>query len=304
MPVPDFQTIMLPLLRFASDRKVHSVAEARTALAAEFRLSAEELAQLLPSGRAPVFANRLAWAKVYLSRAGLLESPQRAHFVISGEGIEAVKKAPEKIDVKWLGRYPAFTAFRERKSDDAHEQSESEESHTNLETPEEALERAHSKLRSDLAGEILAKVRGSSPEFFERLVVELLLKMGYGGSRKEAGEAIGRSGDEGIDGTISEDRLGLDTIYIQAKKWEATVGRPEIQKFVGALHGKRARKGVFLTTGAFSAEARLYVSNIDPKVVLIDGPQLAELMIDFDLAVTTRATYQVKQIDSDYFGEE
>lgn len=305
MPIPDFQTLMLPLLRFADDGKEHSVAEARGSIAIEFSLTNEELAQLLPSGRAPVFANRLAWAKVYLERAGLLHSPKRAHFVISDEGRGLLVDPPKRIDIKYLGRYPAFAAFRERKGESggAEEKVTSEETSA-AETPEESLEHAYSKLRGDLATEVLARIKKATPEFFEQLVVELLLKMGYGGSRKEAGEAIGRSGDEGIDGTINEDRLGLDIIYLQAKKWENTVGRPEIQKFVGALHGKRARKGVFLTTGTFSQEARRYVAHIDPKVVLIDGAQLADLMIDYDLGVTPRATYQVKQIDSDYFGDE
>lgn len=165
------------------------------------------------------------------------------------------------------------------------------------------LESAHQQIRGDLATDLLKRIKADTPTFFERLVVELLVKMGYGGSRKEAGKALGKSGDEGIDGIINEDRLGLDTIYLQAKRWEGTVGRPEIQKFVGALHGKRARKGVFITTGKYSTEAREYVFNIDPKVVLIDGQELAELMIDFGLGVTTTATYEVKRVDSDYFGE-
>jgi restriction system protein len=155
-----------------------------------------------------------------------------------------------------------------------------------------------------MAADLLQRVKSCSSQFFERLVVEVLLKMGYGGSRREAGEAIGRAGDEGIDGIINEDRLGLDVIYLQAKKWEGTVGRPEIQKFVGALHGKRAKKGIFMTTGTFSSEAAQYVATIDPKVVLIDGEQLAEIMIDFNVGVSPMASYEIKRIDSDYFAEE
>ena len=165
------------------------------------------------------------------------------------------------------------------------------------------LEAAHVRMRAGLASELLARVKAASPQFFERLVVELLLTMGYGGSRKDAGQAIGKSGDEGIDGVISEDRLGLDIVYLQAKKWEGTVGRPEIQRFVGTLHGKRAKKGVFITTGSFSAEAVAYVDHIDPKIVLIDGRRLAELMIDFDVGVNTAATYHLKRVDSDYFDD-
>jgi len=171
------------------------------------------------------------------------------------------------------------------------------------ETPEETLEAAHLKMRAGLASDLLSRVKAGSPEFFEHLVVELLLKMGYGGSRRDAGQAIGKAGDEGIDGVISEDRLGLDIVYLQAKKWDGTVGRPEIQKFVGALHGKRAKKGVFITTGSFSADALAYVDHIDPKVVLVDGRRLAEFMIDFDLGVNAAVTYHVERIDSDYFDE-
>jgi restriction system protein len=171
-------------------------------------------------------------------------------------------------------------------------------------TPEEMLEAAQARLHTDLATELLNRVKKSSPQFFERLVVELLLKMGYGGSREEAGEAVGASGDEGIDGLINEDRLGLDTIYLQAKRWEGTVGRPEIHKFVGALHSKRAKKGVFITTSAFSGEASEYVKNIEPKVILIDGKQLATYMIDFNVGVDLVASYDVKKLQSDYFDEE
>jgi len=293
---------MLPMLRLASDGKEHSLAESRNWLAEHFSLPATDVSQLLPSGRQTVLANRAAWAKVYLTRAGVLESPRRGHFRIAERGREVLRHPPERIDIKFLEQFPEFNAFRERKRDLAVVEPAAGES--DLETPEEQLEDAHSKMRDELAGEILTRVKAAPPDSFERLVVELLLKMGYGGSRREAGRAIGRAGDEGIDGTISEDRLGLEMIYLQAKRWEGTVGRPEIQRFVGALHGRRARKGVFLTTGAFSAEAREYVAHIDPKVVLIDGKQLSELMMDFEVGVTTVATYHVKKIDSDYFSEE
>lgn len=302
MGVPDFQSLMLPMLRLASDGVEHSLAESRAWLADQFALAPEDRAQLLPSGRQTVLANRAAWAKVYLTRAGLLDSPRRGHFVISRRGAEVLRNPPARIDIRFLDQFPGFAEFRDRKRDVAV--IESADSKPELETPEEQLEDAYSKLRDDLAREVLNRVKAATPEFFEGLVVELLLKMGYGGSRREAGQAIGRSGDEGIDGTISEDRLGLDMIYLQAKRWEGTVGRPEIQRFVGALHGKRARKGVFLTTGNFSADAREYVAHIDPKVVLIDGKQLAELMIDFEVGTTTVAVYQVKKIDSDYFTED
>ena len=303
MPVPDFQSLMRPLLELASDGKEHRLQEAREKLAEKYGLTEVDLKTLLPSGRQTVFVNRVAWAKVYLAAAGLLDSPQRGCFKISEQGRSALKEAPDRITTKFLERFPEFIAFRSspRKQKEIAAPGGSDEEG---QTPEEALEAAHHKLRSELVVELIRLVKKCSPEFFERLVVELLLNMGYGGSRKEAGEAIGTVGDEGLDGLINEDRLGLDTIYLQAKRWDGTVGRPEIQKFVGALHGKRAKKGVFITTATFSADAKEYVRNIDPKVVLIDGQQLAEYMIDFGVGVNSVNLYEVKRIDSDYFAEE
>lgn len=302
MGVPDFQSLMLPLLRVVADGKEHSLAEARDRLATEFQLSATDQGELLPSGRQSRFGNRVAWAKVYLQQAGLLLSPRRGHFRISDRGQELLKSPPVRIDIKFLDQYPEFVEFRSRKGEIGEEPARPP-TEAELETPEEVLEDAHLKMRAGLASEVLGRVKAGSGQFFERLVVELLLKMGYGGSRSDAGQAVGKSGDEGIDGIISEDRLGLDIVYLQAKKWDGTVGRPEIQKFVGALHGKRAKKGVFITTGAFSADAATYVEHIDPKVVLIDGRRLADLMIDFEVGVTTAGTYHVKRVDSDYFDE-
>lgn len=302
MAVPDFQSLTLPLLKVAADGQEHSMSEARELLASEFKLDQRDLEELLPSGRQSKFSNRVAWTKVYLQQAGLLLSPKRGSFQISERGREVLKSPPSRIDIKYLGQFPEFQEFRAKagtvkaSSEEASEQPDSE-------SPEEALEAAHLKMRAALTSEVLARVKASTPEFFERLVVELLLKMGYGGSRKDAGQAIGKTGDEGIDGIITEDRLGLDIVYLQAKKWDSTVGRPEIQRFVGALHGKRARKGVFITTGVFSADAAAYVDHIDPKVVLIDGRRLAELMVDFEVGVSQVRTYPVKKIDSDYFEE-
>lgn len=303
MSIPDFQTIMKPLLQLASDGKQHSNREAREALAQTFKLSEDERNALLPSGRQGIFLNRVAWAKAYLQQAGLLEAPQRGHLRITERGRQALKDAPERITISFLQRFPEFAEFRSptRKPKDPQIEPDIEEEER---TPEEILEAAHLRLRTELAAELLGRVKTSSPRFFEQLVVELLLKMGYGGSREEAGQAVGAAGDEGIDGVISEDRLGLDTIYLQAKRWEGKVGRPEIQKFVGALQGKRARKGVFITTGSFSADARDFVENIDSKVVLIDGQQLAEFMIDFNVGVDPVTSYDVKKIASDYFDED
>jgi restriction system protein len=225
-----------------------------------------------------------------------------AHLQITPRGTELLESPPDRIDIKFLEQYPEFVEFRTPKEKPAAE-AESQVEASEADTPEEVFEAAHLKMRAGLASELLSRIKASPPQFFEQLVVEVLLKMGYGGSRKDAGQAIGRSGDEGIDGVISEDRLGLDLVYLQAKKWDGTVGRPEIQRFVGALHGKRARKGVFITTGSFSSEAVAYAAQIDPKVVLIDGRYLTDLMIDFDVGVSTVATYHVKRVDSDYFDE-
>jgi restriction system protein len=304
--IPDFQSCMLPLLRLASDGTEHALAAAREALAAQFDLSPEDRSELLPSGRQRRFDNRVAWAKSYLDHAGLLRAPRRGHFEITERGHTVLQEGPSHIDIAFLERFEEFREFQ-RAADKPVPSAVKDatiDDHHESETPEETLERAYQNIRAELASELLARVKASSPTFFERLVVELLLNMGYGRSRADAGRAIGGTGDEGIDGLISEDRLGLDTIYIQAKRWEGTVGRPEIQRFVGALHGRRAHKGVFITTGTFSAEAGDYVSRIDPRVVLIDGRQLAEYMLDLNVGVTTRGTYELKRIDSDYFTEE
>lgn len=303
MPVPDFQSLMLPFLTFIADQQEYSMAQARDALANQLALSEAEIKELLPSGKQTVFGNRVSWAKVYLAQAGLLESSRRGIFKISAEGVKVAKNPPERITIKYLEQFDSFRAFRyERKSNRSGKPDEiaAEQS----ETPEEVLERAAENLRNELAQQLLKQIKQNSPLFFERLVVELLVNMGYGGSIKDAGQAIGRSGDEGIDGIIKEDKLGLDFIYVQAKRWESVVGRPELQKFVGALHGKRARKGVFITTSTFSQQAMDYVNQVDLRIVLIDGTKLVELMLDHNLGVFAINTIEIKKIDSDYFIEE
>ena len=302
MAIPDYQSVMKPLLRFTADQLEHSLREAVDSLAIEFNLTRDELKELLPSGQQFVFVNRVGWARTYLKKAGLLESTRRSHFQITARGLDVLKQAPDRIDVKYLDRFDEFKEFRNLKrarAEDAEIQAELSES-----TPEEALETAYKQLRDTLANDLLQQLKGSSPGLFEKIVVELLVKMGYGGSRKDAGKAIGRSGDEGIDGIIKEDRLGLDIIFIQAKRWDGTVGRPEVQKFAGALQGQRARKGIMITTSAFSKEAYDYASRIENKIVLIDGEQLAQLMIDHGLGVSSVALFEVKKLDSDYFSEQ
>ena len=302
MAIPDYQTCMLPLLRLLGDGQEHSLRDAEEALAANFKLTETERAELLPSGQQGIFKNRIGWARTYLKKAGLLEAPKRGVFKITDRGSRTLASNPGRIDGKYLEQFKEFTEFREA-SRTAAGNADLPEALSPTATPEEVIEIAHQGLREQLGQELLARILGCSPTFFEQLVVELLVKMGYGGSRRDAGERIGQTGDGGIDGIIKEDRLGLDTIFIQAKRWQGTVGRPEIQKFVGALQGQRARKGVFITTSNYTAEAVDYVARIDTKVVLIDGKQLASLMIDFDVGVSVAASYIVKRVDSDYFEE-
>jgi restriction system protein len=298
MAVPDFQSFFKPLLDLAADGKEHSIQEAREVIAKAMALPEADLKEPLPSGIQTKFENRVAWAKSYFIQAKVLESPRRSFFRITQRGMELHKAGHKRIDVRILNQYPEFLEFHKAKS------SKEEEQEPSKETPEETLQKSYESIRGDLAGQIVQRIATNSPQFFERLVVDLMVAMGYGGSRADAGKSIGGTGDEGIDGIIKEDRLGLDLVYLQAKRWDGTVGRPEVQKFVGALHGKRAKKGVFITTGKFSDDAKKYVETIDPKVILIDGRMLAELMIDHELGTATTATYHVRRIDSDYFVEE
>lgn len=304
MPIPDFQSAMLPLLRLAQDGKDHTLSEAVEAIAVEFKATEEERNELLPSGRQRRLHNRVGWAKTYLQKAGLVEPNGRGRFRITPRGREVLQGRPSRIDMKFLEQFPEYNAFAAL----SHEASEAEPSAPEplaaTETPEELLDESYQALRKRLADELLDRIKACDPKFFEKLVVDLLVTMGYGGSRKDAGQAVGQSGDEGIDGIIKEDRLGLDVVYIQAKRWNNTVGRPVVQAFAGSLEGQRARKGVLITTSDFSREARDYVKHIEKKIVLIDGGELAKLMMDHGVGVTEVATYTVKKLDLDYFGDE
>lgn len=293
---------MLPLLRFVSDRKEHSLHEAIKALAEQFSLSENDLQEFLPSGQL-IFHNRVGWAKTYLSKAGLLASTRRSFFQISDRGLDILTKNPSRIDNGILRQFPEFNEFQNRKNEKITKIS-IENSEEISSTPEESLGTAHQTIRNSLASEILDKIKSCSPSFFERLVVELLVAMGYGGTLQDAGKAVGKSGDGGIDGIIKEDRLGLDVIYLQAKRWEGNVSRPEIQKFAGALLGNQARKGVFITTSDFTKEAKDYIKTISSNIILIGGEELAELMIDYNVGVSVATVYEIKKIDSDYFLEE
>lgn len=309
MPIPDYQTLMLPLLKFASDGNERKFREAIEALAEEFGLSDEERAELLPSGSQPVFDNRVGWAKTYLKQAGLLASPRRGIFQITQPGSALLSTGPTFVGLETLDKYDDFRAFRSRRRAGNNEASETPETPApdpspRTATPEDQLASAYQRLRHDLEAELLEQVKSASPAFFERIVIDLLVKMGYGGSRRDAGRAIGRSGDGGIDGIIKEDKLGLDVIYVQAKRWEGTVGRPEIQKFAGALQGHRANKGVFITTSSYSREAVEYSRLINTKIILIDGIELTGLMIDHNVGISSVGVYEVKKVDTDYFEGE
>jgi len=307
LAVPDFQSFFLPMLRFAADGQIHSLQETYSVMAEHFKLSEADKKEMLPSRTQAIYKNRVAWARTYLAKAMLLESPKRGVFRITNRGKELLAGNPSDLRVKQLKAFPEFVVFHSQGGDSSKSGKippAATDAEEKTSTPDEIFEMAYQELREELATELLSLVANNSPEFFEQLVVKLLVKMGYGGSIKDAGEAIGRSGDEGIDGIIKEDKLGLDVIYIQAKRWQGSVGRPEIQKFVGALHGQRAKKGVFITTSGFTKDAQQYVATIDPKVVLIDGDRLVELMIDHNLGVSTAAIYEIKKIDTDFFLED
>jgi restriction system protein len=300
MTIPDYQTIMLPLLKLANDGQEHFLRDSVEHLADDFNLSEEERKELLPSGQQAVFFNRVGWARTYLKQAGLLETTRRAYFRITDRGRQVLSTNPVKLDAKYLEKFPEFLEFKARVKD---KNEDNDQLLITGQTPDESLESAYQKVRKELTEELLKQIKQCTPTFFEKLVIDLLVKMGYGGTRREAGQAVGRTGDGGIDGIIQEDRLGLDNIYLQAKRWDGTVGRPEIQKFAGALQGQRAKKGVFITTSAFTADAHDFVSRIDNKIVLIDGDLLSQLMIDHNVGVSTTAVYEIKRVDSDYFSE-
>jgi restriction system protein len=300
--IPDYQTAMLPLLDFAGKSGPAPIREAVEALADAFKLTDAERVRLKPSGRQPLFHNRVHWAKFYLAKAGLL-SQKRGVVEITSAGQDVLRRPPSRIDLEYLRRYPSFVEFIAAKTSDEKSSAEATGGLIAAETPEDMIARGHRSLTRALQDQLLERVLEKDFEFFEELVVELLVKMGYGGNRDDAGQALGRSHDQGVDGIINQDRLGLDVIYIQAKRWDRkrAVGSPDVDRFIGALHKKHASKGVFLTTSYFTDEARDAVRGIAMKVVPIDGLELTQLMIEHDLGVTTEHTYAIKRVDSDYF---
>jgi len=304
MPIPDFQTIMRPILESLGDSQERSSSWLYSKISEEFRLSSAEREELLPSKRQPILNNRVAWALFHMKSAVLVESPKRGVHKITPRGQQLLKKNSAKVDMRVLAQFPEYTAMQgKQKEESTTIPFDSPTSVEAVVTPDEAIAAAYGELRASLAQELLEKIKQASPQFFERLVVDVLLAMGYGGSQRDAGEALGRSGDGGIDGVIREDKLGLDVIYIQAKRWENVVGRPVVQGFVGAIHGARASKGVIITTSGFTAEAREYVKTIATRIVLVDGQTLAELMIDHNVAVSRVSNYEIKKVDNDYFPE-
>lgn len=304
--IPDYQTIMLPLLKLTSDNEVHKFREVVDSLALHFKLTEEEKKELLPSGNQAIFDNRVGWARFYLTKADLLKSEKRGTHQITEQGLEFLKTNPSVLRTKDLENFKAFKDFKQsidKKTQSDKAVNEVTETEDTEKTPEEALEYAYQKLKNDLSRDLLDTIKSCSPSFFEKLVIDMLTKMGYGGSRKDAGKALGKTGDGGIDGIIKEDKLGLDTIYIQAKRWGNTVPVREIRDFAGALLSKKARKGIFITTSGFPQSAFEFVESIEHKIILIDGERLTDLMFEFNVGLSTNSIYEVKKIDSDYFDE-
>ena len=308
--IPDYQSLMLPLLKYVSDGQIHNTQGAISFLAKELKLNETDLNEWLPSKKQKTFHNRVYWAKAHLKMAGAIENIGRGQFKITNRGIEILKENPILINVKYLtNKFEDYknliTGYRKKDNKNTSQDEELETVYLDInQTPEEQIELGYEKIRTALLIEILNKLKSVHPSFFEKIVVELLVKMGYGGSIQDAGKAIGKSGDEGIDGIIKEDKLGLDVIYVQAKRWQGVVGRPELHKFVGALAGQGAKKGIFITTSNFTKEAELYTPKNETKIVLIDGKKLSQYMIDYNLGVSVQNNFEIKKIDTDYFEEE
>ena len=305
MAVPKFFDFFPYVLAVLNESETLSTAQIRKAVIAEAHLTEEDLSVMLPSGKQRTVDNRINWAVTYLKKATLIHAVSRGKYAITDEGRKAYAEAGSSINLQYLEQYDSFRAFHNVKNNSG--EFVAPQSDTSENTPQDTLDLAFSQINTELADDLLSAVMERSPQFFEKLVVDLLVRMGYGGAFDDAGQVVGQSGDEGIDGIIREDKLGFSNIYIQAKRWDpdTTVGRPEIMKFVGALAGQGANKGLFITTAHFSKEARSYAQKqLTTKVVLVDGERLAKLMIEYDVGVSTQSTYAIKKIDSDFFSEE
>lgn len=307
MAIPDYQTLMLPVLRAASADEVR-IGEVVERLADDLGLTEEERAELLPSGKQTVFANRVHWAKTYLKQAGLVESTRRAHFRITDRGRKALAEAPGKIDNAYLLQFPEFIEFRERRASNDTDESGPAPAPLPVEaamkTPDEVMRAAYREIESELRAEILERILAAPPAFFERLIVKLLVEMGYGGSVAAAGRALGKSGDGGVDGVIDQDALGLDRVYIQAKRYAPgnNVGASAVRDFFGSLDRFRASKGLFVTTSAFTSDARETVGHLSKRIVLLDGEDLTRLMVRYNVGCRIEETLHLKKVDEDFFG--
>lgn len=306
MSVPDFQQLMLPVLQVAKDGEI-SMTDARDRIAAKFGLSDEDISEMLPSGRQTLFSNRVAWARTFISKALLVETTQRGHFKITERGLEVLSSNPAKINVSFLSRFPEFLAWRETSAQSRRGYDSQGDGSDNISTPEEKIEASYQSLLSAVHADVMERLQDCSWQFFERLIIDLLVAMGYGGGRAEMGEAFTKSGDGGIDGVIKEDALGLDAVYIQAKKWNPKnsfkAGRPDLQKFVGSLDGYGATKGLFVCLSGFTDEACDYIRTSSKRVILVDGKELANLMIRHNVGVRVRDIYELKGLDEDYFSD-
>ncbi len=310
MAVPEFQAFLLPLLRILADGHEKTYKDVFGQMQAVLGVSDADLANLLPSKRLTRFESRVYWAATYLDQAKLIEKPSRGRLRITDRGMDALATNPERIDRGFLLQYPEFAEFSGREGNQpgkqrpaANPRQQSPDAITEIMSPEEMIESGHLAIRQSIVEQLRERLAACSPSFFERLVVDLLIAMGYGGSRVDAGEVVGGTGDGGIDGIIKEDKLGLDVVYLQAKRWRDPVSRPTVQAFAGSLDMHRARKGVLITTSTFTSDARDFVTRIEKRIVLIDGILLAELMIDHGVGVTDVRSYTVKRVDSDYFDE-
>jgi len=303
MPIPDYQTIMLPLLKICASGLIE-IKDARDSISSQFKLTDEEKKIFVPSGSMPLINNRVSWASTYLVAAKLLDRPKRGFYTITERGKKVLGKSPDKIDINFLNQFDEFVEFRKYKKEKKDEKDT--ELHDILSTPDEKIGAAYEEIRSDVENELLSRILNGTPEFFEKLITQLLVSMGYGGADLDSGTHLGKSGDGGVDGVINEDLLGLDKIYIQAKRYtpDSIIGRPDIQKFAGSLIGFGATKGVFVTTSSFSKHADEYAQGVPQSIILINGKQLTSLMLDHNVGTRTKRTIEIKAIDEDFFLEE
>ena len=300
MAIPDYQALMLPLLKFLSDKEEHKIREAVKKLSDEFNLSEEERKELLPSGQQPIIDNRIGWARTYMLKASLLSAPKRGYMRITDKGLDVLKQNPEKINVKFLEQFPDFIEFRTIKKETSKDSTREEEDLEDV-TPDELMEKGYNSINASLAQELLEKLRSVDPYFFEQIIADLLSAMGYGKSN-----VTKKSGDGGIDGEVNQDKLGLDKIFFQAKRYAEnnSVTASNVRDFVGTLDLHGVNKGIFITTSRFPSDTKNILNKTPKNIVLVDGPQLAKLMIEHNIGVSPEKTYQIKRIDSDFFPEE